>query len=185
MRAIASGVPEVPCVSSVFQSVGSGGNDPRGPQGELVDACAASLMGCAVVRKVNAVWSDPISDMLTRIRNAVRVRRQYVEIPSSNLKAGIAKVLLEEGYIRGYDVIDDTRQGILRVELKYGPRGETVINRIDRVSRPGRRVYSKVADLPRVLDGLGTVIVSTSRGVHGDRVCREKRIGGELLCTVY
>ena len=123
--------------------------------------------------------------MLTRIRNAVRVRRQYVQIPSSSLKVGIAKVLQEEGYILGFDVIEDAKQGILRVELKYGPRGENIINKLDRVSRPGRRVYSKVADLPRVLDGLGTMIVSTSQGVQGDRACREKKIGGELLCTVY
>ena len=123
--------------------------------------------------------------MLTRIRNAVRVRRQYVEMPSSSLKVGIAKVLQEEGYILGYDVIEDTKQGILRIELKYGPRGENIINKIDRVSRPGRRVYSKVDDLPQVLDGLGTMIVSTSRGVLGDRACREKKVGGEVLCKVY
>ncbi|MHC4696811.1 MAG: 30S ribosomal protein S8 [Planctomycetota bacterium] len=131
------------------------------------------------------MWSDPISDMLTRIRNAVRVRRQYVEIPSSSLKAGIAKVLQDEGYILGYDVIEDTKQGILRIELRYGPRGENIINKIDRVSRPGRRVYSKVDDLPRVLDGLGTMIVSTCQGVLGDRACREKKVGGEVLCKVY
>ncbi len=138
-----------------------------------------------VVWKVNAVWSDPISDLLTRIRNAVRVRRKYVQIPSSNVKVGITKVLLEEGYIRSFDVIEDTKQGILRIELKYGPRGEDIINKIDRVSRPGRRTYAKAADLPRVLDGLGTLIVSTSQGVLGDRACREKKVGGELLCTVY
>lgn len=131
------------------------------------------------------MWSDPISDLLTRIRNAVRVRRQYVKIPSSNVKIGIAKVLQEEGYILGYDVIEDARQGILRIELKYGPRGEDIINKIDRVSRPGRRVYSKVDDLPSVLDGLGVMVVSTSQGVLGDRACRERKIGGELLCTVY
>ncbi len=131
------------------------------------------------------MWSDPISDMLTRIRNGVRVRRQSVEMPSSSLKVGIAKVLQEEGYILGYDVIEDTKQGILRVELRYGPRGEKIINKIDRVSRPGRRVYSKVDDLPQVLDGLGTMIVSTSRGVLGDRACREKKVGGEVLCKVY
>jgi small subunit ribosomal protein S8 len=123
--------------------------------------------------------------MLTRIRNAVRVRRQYVEIPSSSLKAGIAKVLVEEGYILRYDVIEDSRQGILRIELKYGPRGENLIHKLQRVSRPSRRVYSKVADLPSVLDGLGTMIVSTSQGVLGDRECRAKSIGGELLCSVY
>lgn len=131
------------------------------------------------------MWSDPIADMLTRIRNAARVRQREVRIPSSKLKVGIARVLLEEGYIRGYDVIEDGKQGILRVELKYGPRGEDVIHDIQRVSKAGRRVYNKVADLPRVLDGLGIAIVSTNKGVLSDRVCREQRVGGELLCTVY
>lgn len=131
------------------------------------------------------MWSDPIADMLTRIRNAAGVRHKTVSIPSSKLKVGIARVLLEEGYIHGYDVIEDGKQGSLRVQLKYGSRGEDVIHKIDRVSKSGRRVYNKVADLPRVLDGLGIAIVSTNKGVLSDRVCREKRVGGELLCTVY
>ena len=116
---------------------------------------------------------------------AVRVRRPDVRIPSSSVKIGIAKVLKQEGYVLGYDLIEDAKQGILRIELKYGPRGENVINKIDRVSRPGCRVYGKVDDLPRVLDGLGMMIVSTSQGVLGDRECRKRKIGGELLCTVY
>ena len=130
------------------------------------------------------MWSDPIADMLTRIRNAVRVRDKQVSIPSSKIKVGIAKVLKEEGYIHGFDVIEDNRQGILRVDLKYGSRGEDVIRRIDRVSRSGRRVYRKVSDLPRVLDGLGIAIVSSPRGVLSDRSCREQKVGGEVLCTV-
>jgi len=131
------------------------------------------------------VWSDPIADMLTRIRNAAGVRRAQVKMPSSKLKVGIARVLRDEGYVAGFDVIDDGKQGILRVDLKYGPRGEDVIHRIERYSRPGRRVYGKAADLPRVLDGLGISIVSTSKGVMSDRVCREMNVGGEPLCTVY
>lgn len=131
------------------------------------------------------MWSDPISDMLTRIRNAARVRRKTVSIPASKLKAGIAKVLQNEGYINGFDVIEDGKQGILRVDLKYGPLGEDVIHKIQRSSKPGRRVYRGVSDLPRVLDGLGVVVVSTSRGVLSDRQCREYNVGGELLCTVY
>jgi len=131
------------------------------------------------------MWSDPIADMLTRIRNAARVRRQQVKIPASKLKVGIAKVLQDEGYVEGYSVIEDGRQGILRVDLKYGPRGEDVINRLQRVSTPGRRVYRSVEHLPRVLDGLGIAIVSTNKGVLSDRRCREENIGGELLCTVY
>ena len=131
------------------------------------------------------MWSDPIADMLTRIRNAARVRHKRVTIPSSKLKIGIAQVLKDEGYIGGFDVIDDAKQGLLRVDLKYGLRGEDVIRHIQRGSRVGRRVYKKVDDLPRVLDGLGIAIVSTSRGVLSDRKCRELNVGGELLCTVY
>ena len=130
------------------------------------------------------MWSDPIADMLTRLRNAVRVRRKQVTIPSSKLKVGIARVLMEEGYISGFDVIPDTKQGILRIDLKYGPRGEEIIHRIRRESKAGCRVYKKVGDLPRVLDGLGISIVSTPKGVLSDRACREMNVSGELLCTV-
>ncbi len=130
------------------------------------------------------MWSDPIADMLTRIRNAARVRRGQVSIPSSKLKVGIARVLRDEGYIKGFDVVEDGKQGILRVDLKYGPHGDDVIHRIRRESRTGRRVYRKGADLPRVLDGLGIAVISTSRGVLSDRECRKQNIGGELLCTV-
>jgi len=131
------------------------------------------------------MWSDTIADMLTRIRNASRVRKKQVTIPSSKLKVGIAKVLQSEGYINGYDVVEDGKQGLLRIDLKYGPRDEDVIRKIDRMSKSGCRVYRKVEDLPRVLDGLGIAIVSTSQGVLSDRECREKNVGGELLCTVY
>jgi small subunit ribosomal protein S8 len=130
------------------------------------------------------MWSDPIADMLTRIRNAVRVRRKQVNIPSSRVKVGIAQVLRDEGFIEGFSVIEDNRQGILRIDLKYGPRGEDVIRDIQRLSKPGCRVYSGVGDLPRVMDGLGIAIVSTNKGVLSDRRCREQSVGGELLCTV-
>jgi small subunit ribosomal protein S8 len=128
--------------------------------------------------------SDPIADMLTRIRNAIRNRSKQVNCLNSKVCRGIADVLRDEGYIEGYDVIDDGRQGQIRVRLKYGPRGETLIHRIKRESRPGRRVYTKVDDLPRTLQGLGITIVSTSHGVMSDRRCRENRVGGELLCSV-
>lgn len=131
------------------------------------------------------MWSDPVADMLTRVRNAVRVHHPKVNIPSSKLKVGIAKVLKEEGYINGYTVIEDTKQGILQVDLKYGPRGEDVIRAVKRISKPGRRVYQSVGDLPHVLDGLGIAVVSTNKGVLSDRVCREQKVGGEVLCTVY
>lgn len=131
------------------------------------------------------MWSDPIADMLTRIRNGARARKVEVRIPSSKVKVGIAEVLKNEGYVGGYDLIEDTKQGLLRIALKYGRHGEDVIHSIRRASRPGCRRYVGVEGLPRVLDGLGIAIVSTSQGVLSDRVCRERRVGGELLCTVY
>ena len=129
--------------------------------------------------------SDPIADMLTRIRNAYRARHEVVNAPASKICEGICQVLKEEGYITDYQRIEDTRQGLLRVQLKYGPRGEDVLVEIKRVSRPGRRLYLGVGDLPRPLGGMGISIVSTSRGVLSDRRCREENVGGEVLCTVY
>lgn len=131
------------------------------------------------------MWSDPIADMLTRIRNAARVHAPEVRMPSSRFKVGIAAVLQNEGYVTGYDVIEDGKQGILRIQLKYGPQGEDVIRRIERVSRSGRRVYCGADAIPPVLDGLGIAILSTNRGVKSDRQCREEKVGGELLATVY
>ncbi len=131
------------------------------------------------------MWSDPLADMLTRIRNGARVHNRQVMVPLSKLKVAVASVLRSEGYIHGFDVIENKTQGMLRIEMKYGPRGEDVIRRIVRVSKGGRRVYRGVDDLPRVLDGLGIAIVSTNAGVFSDRECREKSIGGEVLCTVY
>ncbi|MEL6497693.1 MAG: 30S ribosomal protein S8 [Planctomycetota bacterium] len=128
--------------------------------------------------------SDPIADMITRIRNAVRNRAKTVDCLNSKVCRGIADVLKSEGYITGYDVIEDGRQGLIRVQLKYGPRGEQIIHRLQRESKPGRRLYAKVEELPRPLQGMGIAIVSTSNGVLSDRTCREKRVGGELLCTV-
>ena len=128
--------------------------------------------------------SDPIADMLTRIRNAARVNKQQVNTRSSKICTGIAQTLKQEGYIEDYDVIDDGKQGILRITLKYDVEGGSIIVEITRVSKPGRRIYSSVADLPQVLDGLGVAIVSTSKGVMSDRDCRKENIGGEILCTV-
>jgi small subunit ribosomal protein S8 len=127
---------------------------------------------------------DPIADMLTRIRNANRVGRRQVMIPNSKICTGIAGVLKEEGYIEDFDVIPDERQGTLRVKLKYAMDGTKVIHTIDRRSKPGCRVYRGVQDLPRVLDGMGICVVSTSKGVMSDRKAREEKVGGELLCTV-
>ena len=129
---------------------------------------------------------DPIADMLTRIRNANRVGRRLVMIPKSKICTGIAQVLKDEGYIEQFDVIDDERQkqGHLRVKLKYSLTGEKVIHAIDRLSKPGCRVYRGVEELPDVLNGMGICVVSTSKGVMSDRRAREAKVGGELLCTV-
>ncbi len=127
---------------------------------------------------------DLTSDMLTRIRNACRNQAKTVDCLNNKLNRGVAAVLETEGYINGFDVIDNGHQGILRVNLKYGSRGEHVITRIDRVSKPGCRVYKRVTDLPRPLQGLGIAIVSTSSGVLSDRSCREKSVGGEVVAVV-
>ena len=128
--------------------------------------------------------SDPIADMLTRIRNASRVGRQHVSVKASKVCQGVAQVLKDEGYIVDYDRIDDGKQGQLRIALKYTPEGAPVISTIDRVSKPGCRVYSAKDTLPRVMGGLGVAIVSTSKGVMSDRKCRQENVGGELICTV-
>ena len=128
--------------------------------------------------------NDPIADMLTRIRNAVRVEKPRVDVPGSKMVAGIAKVLKEEGYIEDFKTIEDNKQGVVRIYLKYGLRGERLITSIKRQSTPGRRVYRSVDALPLVLNGLGIAVVSTSRGIMSDRQCRQANIGGELLATV-
>ena len=127
---------------------------------------------------------DPIADMLTRIRNSNRVGRRLVLIPKSKICSGIAQVLKDEGYIEEFEVIDDGKQGQLRVKLKYSMSGEKVIHAIDRESKPGRRLYHKVGELPNILNGMGICVVSTSKGVMSDRKAREANVGGELLCTV-
>ena len=128
--------------------------------------------------------SDPIADMLTRIRNGVRIQKAEVKIGASKICEGIASVLKEEGYIKDYDRIDDGKQGLLRVFLKYSQEGEPIISEIKRASKPGRRLYSTMKDLPDVLGGMGIAIVSTSKGVMSDRKCRKENVGGELICTV-
>jgi small subunit ribosomal protein S8 len=128
--------------------------------------------------------SDPIADMLTRIRNAARVNKEQVNIKASKLCEGVAKVLKEEGYITDYDHIDDNKQGVLRISLKYDRSGASVIKEVARTSKPGRRVYSAVDKLPHVLGGMGIAVVSTSKGVMSDKKCRQEKVGGEILCTV-
>lgn len=131
------------------------------------------------------MWSDPIADLLTRIRNAVRNRAESVMIPRSGLKVAVAAVLKEEGYVKEVEEIADGKQGLLRITLKYGPRGEQVLNELKRESTAGRRKYVGVDEIPQVLNGLGIAILSTSRGVMSDRRCRTERLGGELICTAY
>lgn len=128
--------------------------------------------------------SDPIADMLTRIRNGLAARHGTVNVRASNTCEGVCKVLKEEGYIADYKRVDDDKQGILRVYLKYGPLGEVVVSELKRVSKPGLRVYRSAGDLPRPLNGLGISIVSTSKGIMSDRLCREQNVGGEIICTV-
>ncbi|MBW8002688.1 MAG: 30S ribosomal protein S8 [Planctomycetes bacterium] len=128
--------------------------------------------------------SDPIADMLTRIRNAARINRDDVNIRASKICSGIAAVLKTEGYIKGYDLIEDNKQGILRVNLKYDAEGRSAIETIKRISKPGRRIYSPVEDLPYVLGGLGILIVSTSKGILSGKSCREQKVSGEILCSV-
>jgi len=127
---------------------------------------------------------DPIADMLTRIRNAVRNKSKHVNCANSKVCRGIAGVLRDEGFIEGFDLVEDGRAGLIRVRLKYGTGGEAVVHKLHRDSKPGCRVYKGVEELPRPLQGLGIAIISTSKGVLSDRKARTERVGGELLCTI-
>jgi small subunit ribosomal protein S8 len=131
------------------------------------------------------VMSDPIADMLTRIRNANTVRHETVEIPASTIKKEIAEILKKEGFIRDAEYIEDNKQGIIRVFLKYGPSNERVITGLKRISKPGLRVYTKSNEVPRVLGGLGIAIISTSKGVMTDKEARQSKSGGEVICYVW
>ena len=129
--------------------------------------------------------TDPIADILTRIRNANMVYQEKVDIPASKLKQEMARVLKEEGFIKNYKYIEDRKQGIIRIYLKYGPNRERVIQGLRRVSKPGLRTYAGKKKIPRVLGGLGIAIVSTSKGVMTGKQCRRARIGGEILCHIW
>ncbi len=131
------------------------------------------------------VMTDPIADMLTRIRNALVAKHESIEVPASNIKAAIAEILLEEGFIRNYTRIEDGKQGILKIDLKYGPNGERVISGLKRISKPGLRVYVRKDQVPKVLGGLGIAILSTSKGVMTDKKARKEGVGGEVLCYVW
>ena len=129
--------------------------------------------------------TDPIADMLTRVRNASSVQHDTVDIPASNIKKEIARILLEEGYIKGYDVIEDGKQGLIRMQLKYGKNGEKVITGIKKISKPGMKVYADRNNVPKVLNGIGISVISTSKGIVTDKQARELGVGGEVICYVW
>ncbi|MGV8145274.1 MAG: 30S ribosomal protein S8 [Alkaliphilus sp.] len=129
--------------------------------------------------------TDPIADMLTRVRNANAVKHKTVDIPSSNLKKEIANIMLNEGFIKGYDVIEDGKQGILRIQLKYGKNKEKILTGIKKITKPGLRVYAKKTEIPRVLGGLGIAVISTSKGLVTDRVARKEGVGGEVIAYIW
>lgn len=129
--------------------------------------------------------SDPIADMLTRIRNANQVRHESVEVPASKVKRAIVEILKREGFIRDAEYIEDNKQGIIRIFLKYGPNNERVITGLKRISKPGLRVYTKAHEIPRVMGGLGIAIISTSKGIVTDKEARQLKIGGEVICYVW
>lgn len=129
--------------------------------------------------------TDPIADMLTRIRNANSAKHDTVDIPASKMKKAIAQILVDEGYIKAYKIIDDDKQGVIRVSLKYGEGKSQVITGLRRVSKPGLRIYSNVEDMPRVMKGLGVAIISTSKGIMTDREARKQNVGGEVLAFIW
>ena len=129
--------------------------------------------------------TDPIADMLTRIRNANSAGHKTVEVPASKIKKSIAEILKEEGYISSFEVKEDGKQGVIDIEMKYGPENEKVINGIKKISKPGLKVYAKANEVPRVLGGLGIAIISTSNGVISDKKARELGVGGEVICYVW
>jgi small subunit ribosomal protein S8 len=131
------------------------------------------------------MMTDPIADMLTRIRNALKARFAKVQIPSSSVKVNIAKILKEEGYIRSWHVIEDSKQGMLEVSLKYAEKGEPVITELIRLSKPSRRVYVNKGTVPKIRNGLGVAVISTSKGIVTDAVARQQGVGGELICSVW
>ncbi len=129
--------------------------------------------------------TDPIADLLTRIRNANSAKHDTVDVPASNMKKAIVEILYAEGYIKNFQVIEDGKQGVIRITLKYGPSNEKVISGLKRVSKPGLRIYAGADELPRVLKGLGIAIVSTSKGIMTDKKARAEHIGGEVLAFVW
>ncbi|WP_227764139.1 30S ribosomal protein S8 [Zhaonella formicivorans] len=131
------------------------------------------------------VMTDPIADFLTRIRNANTAYKETVEIPASRMKKAMAEILKEEGFIKDYEYIEDAKQGVLRIYLKYGPNKEKVITGLKRISKPGLRVYARKDEVPKVLGGLGIAVISTSKGIMTDKEARKAGVGGEVICYVW
>ncbi|NTU41643.1 MAG: 30S ribosomal protein S8 [Nitrospirales bacterium] len=129
--------------------------------------------------------TDPIADMLTRVRNAILIRTEKVDIPASKMKVEIAKIMKEEGFIKSYKIIKDKKQGLLRVSLKYTPENESVVTNLKRVSKPGRRVYVGKGEIPKVLGGVGIAILTTPKGILTDKGCHREGVGGEVLCYIW
>lgn len=131
------------------------------------------------------MMTDPIADMLTRIRNGNNARHESVDVPASNIKKELAEILVNEGFIKSFNVIDDGKQGVIKLDLKYGRNEEKIISGIRRISKPGLRVYAKSDEIPKVLGGLGIAVISTSKGILTDRQAREQGVGGEVICYVW
>ena len=129
--------------------------------------------------------TDPIADMLTRMRNTLLIKTEKVDIPASRMKVELAKILKEEGFIKSYKIIKDKKQGMLRVTLKYSPDNSPVISGLKRISKPGRRIYAGKDEVPKVMDGVGIAVISTSKGVLTDKACRREGVGGEVLCYIW
>jgi len=138
-----------------------------------------------IKRRINMHITDPIADMLTRIRNANNSRHATVDIPASNMKKAIAKILLDEGYVKNVEYIDDSTQGIIRITLKYAENKQKVLTGLKRVSKPGLRIYASKEELPQVLKGLGIAIISTSKGIMTDKEARRQNVGGEVLAFIW
>ncbi|MDD4002623.1 MAG: 30S ribosomal protein S8 [Clostridia bacterium] len=131
------------------------------------------------------IVTDPIADMLTRIRNALTAKKETVDIPASNVKKAVAKILVDEGFIKSAEYASDNIQGVIKITLKYGPKNEKVITGLKRISKPGLRVYATVKDLPKVLGGLGVAVISTSKGIMTDKLARSNNLGGEILAYIW
>ena len=155
-------------------------------KGQIPGVKKTSWYLLAIAKEVNSMQiTDSIGDMLTRIRNANSAKHETVSVPASNMKKAIAQILVDEGYIKSFKVVEDGKQGIIEMDLKYGPNKSSVITGIRRVSKPGLRIYTNCEDMPKVMKGLGVAILSTSKGVMTDRAARKANVGGEVLAFIW